>query len=243
MRRIKTTALASAAVSLALTAVASAQPPMYSPMPSWTGFYVGGNFGLSAAKSQINGPAVDFEGPFGLGPFGVIGGFQAGYNLQTAPNWVLGIEGDIQWSGERSHICAFSTDGEGCFPGHAFETISTEINWFSTVRGRVGYIPAGWSGLMFYATGGLAIAGIKTGICYSVDHEGPFCYSNSKTQLGYAVGAGIEGKMTRNLSWKVEYLFMDFGTIHGTLDGEGYSNRVTDSIFRVGLNWAFTPAP
>jgi len=41
----------------------------------------------------------------------------------------------------------------------------------------------------------------------------PFTVITTKT--GFAVGAGIEGRLAGNLTGKVEYLYMDFGTITG----------------------------
>jgi outer membrane immunogenic protein len=87
-------------------------PVMVDPVWSWTGFYVGANGGYSWGRSRsdvtytntatgaviappagsITSASFDMNG-------GVAGG-QAGYNWQSA-NWVFGIEGDLNWSGEK----------------------------------------------------------------------------------------------------------------------------------------------
>jgi outer membrane immunogenic protein len=94
-------------------------PPPPAPVYSWTGFYVGGNVGYSwgNARADIAGEATNVSLPnsggggvtnaFGLAgsqaahPTGVIGGAHAGYNYQISPQAVLGLEADIQGSGER----------------------------------------------------------------------------------------------------------------------------------------------
>jgi outer membrane immunogenic protein len=42
--------------------------------------------------------------PFRQNVNGGLGGGQIGYNWQLDRTWVLGLEGDIQWTGERSSM-------------------------------------------------------------------------------------------------------------------------------------------
>ena len=53
-----------------------------------------------------------------------------------------------------------------------------------------------------------------------------------------------------NWSGKLEYLYMDLGTVEstsgigtGVLIGTNLSTRVTDSIFRAGINYQFSAGP
>src|SRR5205807_8946281 len=85
--------------------------PMFYKAPvlttwSWAGPYLGVNIGYSAGKSKTD--AVFSDATLGAPLFatgssenlnGLIGGVQAGYNWQVG-NWVAGIEGDIQMSGQ-----------------------------------------------------------------------------------------------------------------------------------------------
>ena len=66
---------------------------------SWTGFYAGLNAGIGSAQTRGSNP-------LGLAPNqledngrGFAGGGQAGFNWQVAPNWVIGIEGDVGYLG------------------------------------------------------------------------------------------------------------------------------------------------
>jgi outer membrane immunogenic protein len=91
-----------------------APPPHVAPF-SWTGFYLGGNVGYSWGNSDstlsfsdaTTGTVLSSAHPnFALD--GVIGGAQIGYNYQVT-NWVLGLEADIQASGQKGNMscCRF----------------------------------------------------------------------------------------------------------------------------------------
>ena len=109
---------------------------------------------------------------------GVIGGGQIGYNYQFSPQWVLGFETDIQASGERgSSTSVDSFSGPLCFApspplpltcpsfetrtlnGTAATAYEAKIEWFGTVRGRLGYLVN--DQVLLYATGGLAYGQVK----------------------------------------------------------------------------------
>jgi outer membrane immunogenic protein len=137
------------------------------------------------------------------------------------------------------------------------------------VRARAGYVVADrW---LIYATGGLAYGHVTTngtatspgftvlnsafpcsgGIC-------PFAnWSAGTTKAGWVAGAGIEGVIVGNWSWKVEYLHIDLGNVNisfATLPGcfgstascapvragtGSVSSQMTDDLVRVGFNYRF----
>ena len=71
---------------------------------------------------------------------GVIGGGQAGCNWQTG-NWLLGLETDIQSSGQRGSgtldPCVATI--AACDAVTLVKTKSEKLTWFGTMRGRIGY--------------------------------------------------------------------------------------------------------
>src|SRR5262249_54451845 len=134
--------LAAASVTPAVAAdlsrpVYKAPPPVTVPAQvySWTGFYIGGHAG--AGWSGDNDQSVAVPGaiaPVTLGgnsDAGFVGGGQLGYNWQFAPNWLVGIEGDVSWAD-------ISNSGAATVPG-ATVTMSQDLNWLASVRGRLGY--------------------------------------------------------------------------------------------------------
>src|SRR5215469_6059367 len=112
MRNKLTSSLAGAAFSFAASGLAFAadiavKAPSPAPAPyvpySWTGFYVGGEFGAGWGNSQttvVTNSGVAF--PPGtvektIDYFGGLGGVYGGYNYQIN-QFLIGIDGDYTWA-------------------------------------------------------------------------------------------------------------------------------------------------
>ena len=84
--------------------------------------------------------------------------------------------------------------------------------------------------------------------------------SASKTNIGFALGAGVEGiflPSSPNWTWKVEYLYVDLGSLdtlstfalvrsgslyYSPITGPAATQtRFSDSILRIGLNYRLAP--
>jgi outer membrane immunogenic protein len=246
-------------------------PPMVPPVVyNWTGFYIGGNVGYSWGRSSDTSTLTNtagtglFAGTDKADLNGVIGGGQIGYNWQMQ-NWLVGLEADIQGSGERgSHyyncptgVCTPSTTLGGplalviIVPGVAVPfSVAQRIDWFGTVRGRVGFLAT--PNVLFYGTGGLAYGGVNT--TESIGGPPPAGFANTDTRVGWTVGAGVEGVISGNWTAKLEYLHVDLGTTSGSFltpiaanpagfISSNYSSHITDDIVRVGVNYRFSGAP
>jgi len=214
-------------------------PPMY----NWTGFYVGANVGGSWGSQDVSlvtaaGTALINSNDIN----GVIGGVQIGYNWQGYGSpWVFGIEADIQGSGQRGTGSFFipSTAVLLVVPATSI-AYEDKLDWFGTVRGRIGYAMA--DGRMLpYITGGFAYG--EGNINGSGSAAGtPVAFSASKTYTGWTLGAGLEWAFWNRWSAKAEYLYIDFGngpTIALTPAFAITSGRLTDNIGRVGVNYRF----
>jgi outer membrane immunogenic protein len=266
MKRIS---IAIAAIGSLLTTTAFAAdlaPHMYTKAPppavvvyDWTGFYIGGNVGYSWGRSSdtsslTNGAGtVRFTSATSSNLNGVVGGGQIGYNWQKQ-SWVVGLEGDIQGTGEKgtrnflcpTGVCTPTFGQIAVFPGPAVPAaLSQKIDWFGTVRGRVGFLAA--PTVLLYATGGLAYGGVNSSETLGAV---PVGFSSSSTNVGYTVGAGVEGVIGGNWTAKLEYLYVDLGKVSGSflttipaLGGgfltSNYSSRITDNVLRVGVNYKF----
>jgi outer membrane immunogenic protein len=223
--------------------------PLKAPPPpvvfGWTGFYAGGNVGLSVARDRTAAPVLDPFSPTGiasneqanLSPFGVIGGGQIGYNFQADRNWVLGIETDFQGSGERDNRTCI----DFCNVTPFGEKLTQSIDWFGTVRGRVGWTngPA-----LFYVTGGGAYAKVSTALTFVSNGAGTFSGAFGSIKTGWTAGAGVEAHLFGNWTAKAEYLYMDLGTVSGSVPTSfgvpfTFTGKVQDHIGRVGVNYKF----
>ncbi|HEY1541713.1 MAG TPA: outer membrane beta-barrel protein, partial [Xanthobacteraceae bacterium] len=197
MLKTTITGFAIAATALAMTAAQAADlpaRPMYTKaapaveVSTWNGFYIGANIGYGSAHS-------DFFGLGGLDPKGVVGGGQLGYNWQAPGSpWIFGLEVDGQGTSQDASLSGPVVGGVA--------TLSESLPWFFTARGRIGY--AVTPSIMLYGTGGAAIVDHKI----SVTAPG-VAVSAEENRLGWTAGAGIEGMLTRDWSWKVEYLHLD----------------------------------
>ena len=104
---------------------------------------------------------------------------------------------------------------------------TAEIDWFGTVRARLGYLVT--DQLLLYATGGLAYGRVHVtafatsavlvpaGVGDPRLTTSPLGFIAAKNNVGWTVGAGIEGRFTYWLppawSWKLEYLYVDLGSL------------------------------
>ncbi len=141
-------------------------------------------------------------------PNGLLGGLQGGYNWQSG-QFVLGAETDLQITG-----------ADDTFAPYKFSN-----PWFGTLRGRVGYA---MNNILFYGTLGLAYGELKGEL---------LTLSETKTQVGWAGGAGMEVGMTPNWSVKAEYLYMDLSSRAYSITGT--TNGFTANMLRVGVNYHF----
>jgi outer membrane immunogenic protein len=235
---LATAALAALVSAPAMAADLAVKAPVYKAPPpvyafSWTGCYVGGNVGgLWARKEWSNttfpGSGTSFDADSWLG------GVQVGCNYQFAGGWVIGIQGDYDWSDAKG-------SGNDLFFA---ETDRTKIKSLASVTGRIGY---SWDRFLGYVKGGVAWE--RDDHTVYDNTTGFLVGSASATRSGWTVGVGGEYAFTDWLSGFVEYDYYDFGTSGTTLTTPGgffLSNvdiKETKSVAKVGLNIRFGPGP
>lgn len=155
---------------------------------------------------------------------GIIGGVQGGYNWQFDRSWMVGIEADFQGSGERG---SYSVCSGTCTAGSAFGTATTRLDWYGTVRGRLGFLPH--ERVFLYATGGLAYGHVRTDYTSGIVGLPTLTGSVGTNRTGWIAGAGAEGAIDRNWTVRAEYFYMDLGRA-GTALGTGTTSAVTGPI-------------
>ncbi len=191
----------------------AAKAPVFVPGFTWTGFYVGINGGYGWGNSDWNG----FPGSADAS--GALLGATAGYNWQVN-SLVFGLEGDLAWSNMRGSFASL-TCPLGC---------ETRNNWLGTVRGRVG---VAMDRFMPYVTGGVAFGDVEAR---------PAGFAGvSEVNAGWTVGGGIEAALGANWSAKLEYLYVDFGSVNCSTVACGLPTDVDmrSNVVRAGLNLRF----
>ena len=85
-------------------------------------------------------------------------------------------------------------------------TFNTEVDWASTLTGRVGVAFDRW---LVYGKGGVAWASDS----YTTNlYTFPASVEMTDTRIGWTAGAGVEYAFAPRWSAKLEYNYMDFGT-------------------------------
>jgi outer membrane immunogenic protein len=248
-------ALATTAALAALTAPAFAAdlprksvPQQFAqPLPifTWTGFYVGinGGYAFDGGTSAITGsPGLVGTGFAPSGKLKTVGdgfmlGATAGYNYQIG-QLVVGLEGDLAYADLGKTVATGI--------GPLVTTLSQDMTYFGTLRGRLGYA---FDRFMIYGTGGLAFADQKSTTSI-VGLGSTWTGQKDDMRFGYTIGAGAEYAITNNWSAKIEYLYYDLGKnnvvaplVAGPGAGAGVfgtsSNEARGSLVRAGVNYRF----
>jgi outer membrane immunogenic protein len=205
-----------------------ASPPAF----SWTGFYIGGNAGYGWSNANFTLASVGTRVPpfpqedvdasanatpriLNTNPHGFIGGGQFGYNYQTN-RLVWGIEADFSFADIKGSDTKNGTAAVVSAPlslAHITAIGEQKLNYFGTVRGRLGFTPI--DSVLLYATGGLAYGQVESNINTSDVGApiitGPASGSASATRTGWTAGGGIETALAFAPRWslKAEYLYYD----------------------------------
>lgn len=153
-------------------------------------------------------------GRFGGGDYdadGAGGGVYGGYNFQSG-QIVYGVEADVGYNGQDQRT---------------FDGLDAKGGWKGSVRGRVGY---DMNPFLIYGTAGVALQDNELSDATS---------SDSKTAVGYTVGAGVEAFVTNNITARVEYRYTDFGAKDFDLDSGSVSRGFDDHSVKVGIGVKF----
>lgn len=247
---------AGSAIAADMSAPAYKAPAM--PAYNWSGFYVG----VTAGGGMASLPVTDvddfdfFTNSSALKSGGAVAGLHVGYNWQFAPSFLVGLEGDFNWS-------SFKTSDTSCFGSCANTSnlfdddkhiATSKLDEFSTLRARFGltsdrtlvYVTAGptWGHINSSLT---AVNCLNPNFC-SIPLGAPFgIASDSSFHVGVALGAGVEYALTQNWIIRGEYLHLDFAS-KDTLfkdpttgipftSGQRASSTATADIARVGVSY------
>jgi outer membrane immunogenic protein len=231
--------------------------PPFTPAFSWSGFYVGINGGYGWGKHDVSfnpgSPDADsyfiggaVPGAVGTSPTGGLIGGQIGYNWQWAPNWVSGVEADLDWA-DISGSGSVATTALGFAP---FTTSAEQkLKAFGTLRGRIGYA---FDRVLVYGAGGLAYGDteLNTSVITPTIACSPIgqcaASSSSEWRAGWTAGAGVEWAFAPSWSIKGEWLYYDLGSRSQNQFDPNSPNIVYTSsadyrgnIIRAGINYKF----
>lgn len=180
----------------------------------WQGLNVGIHAGYNWSRAdEIGGLAkVDASG--------TLAGAHLGYNWQFGRT-VLGAEGDVDL-----------TDASGWRRYGASDSIGLHNHWLSTFRLRAGLA---FDSVLIYATGGLALGD------FDVDLETTMgAWRSSGMKAGWVAGAGIETKLSPNISARLEALYFGFNDASFPMPGDELRADLSATTVRAGLTYHFS---
>jgi opacity protein-like surface antigen len=204
---------------------------------AWPGLYIGINRGAGWSRSsELAAMLFDLQIDAFVAlssKFDSKGGFwggNIGYDWQRE-RIIYGIEADLQ-RGDINGSKQLTRTG-------SFATANTRLDWFGTVRGRLGYT---FDNALLYATGGFAFGGVEDKL--TLVNFIPLSNAANKTQtaVGYTVGAGLEYFLDFAWSANVEYQYIGLGSdalFMSLISGETATARFAHSYdtVRVGLRY------
>jgi outer membrane immunogenic protein len=212
--------------------------PAAASVYNWTGGYFGVHVGAGWEASSFAGSG----GQQVASGVGVLGGVQAGYNLQFR-QFVIGLEGEFWGSGLSDRN--FSSSGSGSSEDRARNT------WDAALSVR--------SGIAFDRT---FIYGKLGAVWGHFEYETSDAFSNftfqqsgSKNFLGVLIGVGFEYALTDNWTTKFEYNYIDYGNHvvdftpvsceSGACTTSSFSTALkeTKQIAKLGVNYKFGANP
>ena len=169
------------------------------PSYNWNGFWWGGHLG--ASWPELLAPPA--EGSISKGAR-FSGGLGAGYDREFS-RVVFGVSGDTD-------LTSVNLEGPLYLPTATPSLfvpkvlVRSKIEWLTTLRARIG---VRFERFMPYATGGLAIAKVKTSMQpYASSRPLKFTPASSDSwETGFVVGAGVEYRLGRYDTIGVEYLY------------------------------------
>lgn len=205
--------LLSAAFALAATPAFAADiietvptPPVAIEVPfTWTGAYVGAQIGYVNANINVDVPGLPFN--FIADADGIIGGVHAGYNFEIA-GFVAGVYADIDASDATISLGAID-------PGIG------NVNYIARGMVKVGYA---YDRALAYVQGGVAHIDADFDNTFTLNGQ-----SDSDSETGYVVGAGVDFAVTDNIIVGGDYLYHNF-------DGLGETDNILGAGVTPGTN-------
>ena len=238
---MKKVLLACSALIAALSFVSAAQAADMPASPSynWTGLYFGANAGVSWNNSSLNNDVIadglrydELRNKIQGDQTAFTAGGLIGYNYQI-DQIVLGAEADFNYLGfsdsNQRHV-VYNDFPNGGDTIDVNAKSSLDMNWFGTIRGRLGYAI---DNVLIYGTGGLAYGNVNASSKVDANYNsGEFSDSwkgsLDQTNWGWTVGGGIEYGVD-NWSFGAEYLYVNLG------NGDWNNNHNTLLEYKAGI--------
>ena len=242
--------------------------PMSPPMPrpalsavDWAGRYAGLSLGVArsdgrAERAGFAGDLITLDVSNGLFPDGIddadtgaVGGLTFGLARQRGA-LVGGVELDVSAldQGVAAGFSRIDPNPDPVFFGvNTITGYETDVKALATLRLRAGYATGA---NLLYATAGLAAGDVRNAFALEIPELGytsPDDWSEDGIRTGYALGLGVERKVSARVSLRAEAIYYDLedveieATDEASFPGQrlDYEFANDGAIARLGVNFAF----
>ncbi len=165
----------------------------------WTGLYIGGAGGASASVNHLGASFCAASASSNAGGQQLLGSVFGGFDVQLDERAVIGIMGDVSWSGAQSNAALTAGPASASLMvrnGTSFSAMA-RLGWLATPSTLL-YAAGGYSGA-FVTTSGTASVGGGFASLYHDD------YLN-----GWTVGPGVESIIFGGWSTRLEYRYAQY---------------------------------
>jgi opacity protein-like surface antigen len=213
-----------AGAMLAVAAVGTDQADARARATDWDGAYAGFEAGygwgaVTQSFGNIGGPLTSQRG--NTNQDGAVAGAYLGYNWLLDPRWLLGVEGNMDWTDIGTN-----SSGTGA-------TNPVNMHWEGSFRGRFGFLAT--PSLLFYTTGGYSLI------------DGSLKALNRKIETqstifgGWTVGLGAEWALDKSMVLRLQYRYSDYGTQRESFPAHGYDVSAAPLLSTVtaGISFRF----
>ncbi len=226
-------------LTIAVLMSAAAATPAFAqdedPQREFDGFYVGGSVGATLCSDNDDEPILvdrNLDGSFGdtVTTSGGANAFSTGFcggNVEGSPtlpgNGCSKSDSAIEYSGRVGFDRQFGSLVVGVIAEAGFTnaedavtafsitpasyTFTREIDFIGNLRARAGFTVTPKT--LVYATGGVGYASLDTGFT-TTNTVNAVTRDLDDESIGFVLGAGIEQKIGRHLSFGVEYLYQQY---------------------------------
>ncbi|WP_330169448.1 outer membrane protein [Bartonella grahamii] len=234
------------------------------PAYSWTGFYLGAQIGGRSIKSDNFSNGFKFSGMIGglYTGYNIDLGSGVVFGLDTDVSFV-GKKDTVNY-GEHTVGGLLNKTAEGITKiltdakipvkdglkvanGDAYtESVTLKEKWSGATRVRIGFaadriMPYIAGGVAYTQMQGISAIEVKKGSAAGENANKVVAsgnvYDETKTLVGFTLGAGVDFAMTDNVLLRAEYRYSDYGKKKYFKDTAELQYRVND--FRVGVAYKF----
>jgi len=225
----------------------------------WTGGY--SSAFVSSSRNVVQGTTLKSDGTVGGNASDEVANFSdraegfgvlVGKRQRLESGWLIGAEMDVQKLGHRARQADLI--GSGVYAGQAAAALDYSTPWMSSARFVLG---SSFDDVLIFGTAGAALASETVqrtqyrANSITSQTDPAFSEKDKAYRWGYAIGAGAEWKIKKNLSLRAEYLLARFpdktftfpdarGGAQGSfsnVEGRIADNRARIETLRLGLTY------